>query len=364
MLRRQRAGLKAMGEIVAIAVAPTPTAAAWLARAGVEKHIAPSRLESALARLPVALLEEDAKAIEALGNIGVRTIGELIALPRAGMARRFGQRLSDELDKALGIRPDPRPWYQTPASFSSRIELPTAVDASEQLLFAARRLVLQLCGYLAGRSAGVARFTFELLHEGGEPSHCVVGLVAPAADAEHFMRLSRERLQRIVLPRPVIGMALAAEAIEPLPKLSSSLFPDGVPGGMQSAGEWQKLVEQLRARLGKEAVSGLALCAEHRPEYASLGIEPGTAANPVAQFGARPLWLLAQPLALQEKQGLPHYRGALELIKGPERIESGWWDGGDVKRDYFHARNPDGALLWIYRERQLDGRWQLHGLFA
>ena len=349
-----------MDLVVAIAVAPTPTAAAWLARAGVEKHIAPSRLESALARLPVALLEEDAKAIEALGNIGVRTIGELIALPRAGMARRFGQRLIDELDKALGIRPDPRTWYQTPASFSSRIELPAAVDDSEQLLFAARRLVLQLCGYLSGRGAGVARFTFELLHEGEQPTHCVVGLVAPAADAEHFMRLSRERLQRIALPRPVIAMALAAEAIEPLPKLSSSLFPDG----LQAAGAWQKLVEQLRARLGKEAVSGLALCAEHRPEYASLGIEPGSAENPAAHFGARPLWLLAQPLALQERQGLPHYQGALELIKGPERIESGWWDGGDVKRDYFHARNPDGALLWIYRERQLDGRWQLHGLFA
>ena len=364
MLRSQRSGLKAMGHVAAIAVAPTPTAAAWLARAGVEKHVGAARLQQVLAALPVALIEDQAKTLEALENIGVRTLGELLALPRAGVARRFGETLIAQLDRALGHQPDPRTWYLPPASFRAGIELPAEVNNAEQLLFAARRLVLQLCGYLAGRAAGVQRFTLELLHAGSQATLCVIGLVAPAADAGHFMRLLRERLQRTALPRPVSAMVLAADTIEALAKDSLSLFQDA----LQAAGDWQELVEHLRARLGKEAVSGLALCAEHRPEYASVGTEPraepGAAKSPSAQFGERPLWLLAQPATLLEADGLPQYQGALKLLVGPERIESGWWDGREVKRDYFVAVSRGGSLLWIYRERQLDSRWYLHGFFA
>ena len=360
ILHRQRAGLKAMGHVAAIAVAPTPMAAAWLARAGVEKHVAPARLQQVLAALPVSLLEDDEKTLAALENIGVRTLGELLALPRAGVARRFGEALIEELDKALGHQPDPRIWYQPPASFRAGIELPAEVSNAGQLIFAARRLVLQLCGYLAGRVAGVRRFSLELLHAGSQATLCVIGLVAPAADAGHLMRLTRERLQRTTLPRPVSGLVLAADAIEPLAKGSLSLFQDAG----QASGEWQELVEHLRARLGKEAVSGLALCAEHRPEYASVGTEPGAARSAAARFGERPLWLLEKPSALPEQDAVPQYQGALKLLAGPERIESGWWDGREVKRDYFVALSRDGALLWIYRERQLDGRWYLHGFFA
>ena len=362
ILRAQRSGLKAMGHTAAIAVAPTPTAAAWLARAGVQKQVEASRLPARLSVLPVTLLEAEAKTFEALANIGVRSLGELLALPRAGVARRFGNSLLDQVDRALGLRPDPRTWYVLPQGFRAAIELPAEVNNAEQLIFAARRLVLQLCGYLLGRAAGVQRFSLELRHEAQAATLCVIGLVAPAADAGHFMRLLRERLQRTALPGPVSGMVLTADSIDLLPQNSMSLFQDGV----QDDGEWQELVEHLRARLGKDAVTGLALCAEHRPECASVAVEPRgkPAAAGSAWFGDRPSWLLAQAVALPEHHELPQYQGQLKLLAGPERIEAGWWDGGDVKRDYFVACNPGGALLWIYRERQYAGRWYLHGFFA
>jgi protein ImuB len=145
----------------------------------------------------------------------------------------------------------------------------------------------------------------------------------------------------------------------------------------------------LRARRGPEAVYGLCLVDEHRPERAWRAAEPGAehglaaagrgpgaaanrpgalpeaadslsgAAGPDPGGARRPLWLLRPPQPLG--QGPPQ---ALQLLDGPERIESGWWDGHDVARDYYTARDAGGALLWVFRERQPPHRWFLHGVFG
>jgi protein ImuB len=80
--------------------------------------------------------------------------------------------------------------------------------------------------------------------------------------------------------------------------------------------------------------------------------------------GLRPFWLLPAPQPLAEVDAVPHHGGPLRLLAGPERIESGWWDGADVARDYFVAQAPDRSLVWVYRERRSPGGWFLHGLFA
>jgi protein ImuB len=71
---------------------------------------------------------------------------------------------------------------------------------------------------------------------------------------------------------------------------------------------------------------------------------------------ARPLWMLAEPQPLDGWEGT--------LITGPERIESGWWDGHDVRRDYYVARSRAGVRLWIFRERPPGQGWFLHGVFG
>ncbi|MCB1862339.1 MAG: hypothetical protein KDI47_11525, partial [Gammaproteobacteria bacterium] len=77
----------------------------------------------------------------------------------------------------------------------------------------------------------------------------------------------------------------------------------------------------------------------------------------------RPLWLLPEPEPLVAKEGWPWWRGRLQLEPERERIESGWWDGDTVLRDYFVARAPGGERLWIYRELHGRQRWFLHGFF-
>jgi len=107
--------------------------------------------------------------------------------------------------------------------------------------------------------------------------------------------------------------------------------------------------------------------ADYRPEVCN-GWSPATATNTThvaAPNTERPFWLLEQPIALLMRDHRPFYGSPLRLIRGPERIESGWWDHALAVRDYFVAQGTDAACYWIYRERANDqARWFLHGLFG
>jgi len=358
LLDRLRRELAEMGWSARLAGAPTPRGALWLALAGVERFVDfADGLEPALAALPVAALRRDEETLEALTAIGVRTLGELLALPREGVARRFGQRLLDELDRALGRLPEPRNFFVPPVRFLAAIELPAEVSQADALLFAARRLIVQLAGFLCARSGGAQRLVFRLKHRDRAATEVAIGLVAPSRDAGHFTLLARERFSSLVLPEPVRSIALEVDDVAPLAGRSLGLLLEqGKPQG-----DWERLVERLRARLGAGAVRGVAARAEHRPELAGAAVE-FAAKQPQPEFGERPLWLLDRPRPIPEIDERPHHEGPLELLAGPERIESGWWDGGDVARDYFIARMRNEALVWVFRER--GGGWYLHGLFA
>ncbi len=347
-----------MGFSSQIAAAPTPLAASWLARAGIERMEAQD-LKTALSPLPLAALRCEAETLQGLEAIGAATIGDLLALPRDGLARRFGQALLDNLDRALGTLPDPRTFYAPPARFHAGIELPAEATQTEALLFALRRLLAQLSGFLAARSGGIQRFLIKLGHRDAGTTEIAIGLVAPSRDAAHFALLARERLERVVLREPVRAIAVDADDVLPFAGDNLGLFPD--EGG--TLGNWQRLIERLRARLGAEAVRGVAVEADHRPERASVAREPG-AKQLSLDFGERPFWLLDHPRPIEEIGAVPHYQGPLELLAGPERIESGWWDGEDIRRDYFIARNPNNAVVWVFRERGVQARWYLHGVFA
>src|SRR5690606_12105075 len=133
----------------------------------------------------------------------------------------------------------------------------------------------------------------------------------------------------------------------------------------------QQLVDKLQARLGAANVCGLGMMADHRPEQSWAACAPG-AGNMLEHPGEhRPFWLLARPQPLRDKKGLPQCEGPRELLKGPERIDTGGWDDQPVSRDYFVARQCNGRVLWIYRDRggQQTGQavaqqWYLHGIFG
>ena len=378
ILTALRKGLVEMGFSAHIAGGPTAKSAAWLARDGRQTVLDPSALRTAVADLPVCVVTDEVETLKALAAIGARTIGDILRLPRAGVARRFDRHLLGEIDRALGRLPDPRTFFTPPPRFHARLELPAEVTQAEMLLFAARRLLVQLAGFLAARASGVQRFVLRLFHRERHTTQIAIGLVAASRDAEHFIRLLRERLGAATLSEPVRSIALVAEDIVPLAGEPLVLFGDPARGDS----DWARLVERLRARLGTRAVHGMTIMAEHRPERASRPVDPVIAkrrrippaagADPVGSDGGagpRPFWLLPDPQPLEEHGAVPYHDGPLVLLAGPERIESGWWDGGEIARDYFIARTGDQALVWVFRERptpacHIGGGWYLHGLFA
>ena len=356
-------GVAELGYSTCIACAPTPLAAQWFARAGLALKIRHhDALRHVLEQLPAAVLDQPPQTAALLEDIGVRSAGDVLRLPRDGVARRFGQPLLDGLDRALGRLPDARAPYTPPLRYKATLPLPAPVHEAEALIFAARRLIFELCGLLAAGGNGVQELRCTLAHDDREDTSIILNLVAASRDPEHLVSVLRERFARLRLAGPVTAIAIASGALVPLPARSLSFLP---ASGDHSE-TVSRLIERLRGRLGDEAVKGLGLAADHRPERAWRTGEPGLEA--IAGDGARrlprPLWLLAAPRRLDMSAEAPCYEGPLTLLAGPERIESGWWDGADVTRDYFVARTPAQSLLWIYRERRDAGAWYLHGFFA
>jgi protein ImuB len=337
-LARMRAGLEDLGHEASIGVAATPRAALWHARGGVK----------VFDDLPLKVLE-DAEAIRFLESLGLSKLGELARLPRDGLAKRCGRRLLENLDRALGVLPEPRAFFEPPPRFAATLELPGPVDHAEGVLFAARRLLISLQGLLAARQAGVRRFSLKLCHA-KRSTEIQVNFASPTRKIERFTRLLQEKLAAVSLLQPVEAIRIEAEEFEPLHERTSEMFGDAQADGE----DWAQLVERLKGRLGDASIHGLATQPDHRPEFAWRRVEPGEwDPREFVQPGPRPAWLLEPPRRLEQQD--------FELLAGPERIESGWWDGDDAKRDYFIARSEESSLLWVYRDEE---GWYVHGLFA
>lgn len=351
LLGQMRGGLNEMGYAFAHACAPTPHGAWLLALARTEAVIRESaQLEKVLGALPVRLLDQPPATLASLEMVGAHTLGDCLRLPRAGLARRFGQSLLDEIERALGRLPEAREFFVPPHSFERRLELPASVHEAEALLFAARRLLPELEGYLSLRQAGVQEFELICCHEYVPNSVLKLGFVQTTRAVDRMQLLLRETLGRTRLPAPVHTIMLNAKAILPLEVSNTDLFQDG-----SEAGDSNLLLERLRIRLGKEAVFGIAPAADHRPELAWRHCEAGGDARSPA-IRQRPLWLLPQPLPCREDRFV--------LKSGPERIESGWWDDADATRDYYRLDQPDGARLWVFRNRQAPHDWFVQGVYA
>jgi protein ImuB len=346
--------------------------------------------------------------------MGLQTLSDLRELPRAGLARRFGEGLLGDLDRALGLAPDPRTWLALPTRFESRLELHQRADSTEQVLTAAAVLLARLVAWAQAQQGRIAAFTLAMQHEprhqsrgGAVPATVLrIELAEPALDAAHLQLLLRERLAQVKLAAPTLELHLhCSEWVSGAPP-NGELFPTRASEAMGLT----RLLERLRARLGDAQVQRLEPVADHRPERASRGapalgvVDEARAAGEGGRKAGRkargeragsaaplqrphphpnralplqrPVWLLPEPVPLPERNALPLLDGQpLQLLAGPERIEAGWWDGGTAARDYFVALAADGSLVWVWRRRlplasesSADAedavQWMMQGRFA
>ncbi|MDU9404322.1 DNA polymerase Y family protein [Pseudomonas sp. zfem004] len=349
-LRDELAGLGLRQRIV---LASNPVAARMLANAHDGLAVNSSdETRAALLDLPIERAGLPPEASVALARMGLHRLGQVVALPRDALARRFSSQVQLHLDQLLGLRSLGLAFYQPPEHFEARLELNFDVESHQALLFPLRRLLNDLAAFLAGRDCGVQRFELYLEHAEGPDTVLQVGLLAAERDAAMLFELARGRLEPLRIPAPVRNLRLVAADLPPFMPQHQALFDPRA----QQAQPWEQLRERLRARLGDEAVKGLRAEADHRPECAWQGVEQGAQGQLVMAPGSRPGWLLPEPQALPE--------AGVQLLGHAERIESGWWDGGDVRRDYYRIETRDGLHGWAFRDLAAPGPLWLQGWFA
>jgi protein ImuB len=391
LLRRIELDLEERGFSAATAVAPTPLASMWLARAGRNACVRDLKhLTGTIASLPLRCLEWPESVEESLNGMGLTCIGDCLRLPRQGFARRFGAGLLLELDRALARLPDPRVSYRAPERFTREYDLHEELHDSELLQDACRQLLRGFERFLTSRQLAVQQVRFSFFHLRGQATHLTLRRRRAGGAVEQWSELLALRFERMALPAPVIAIRLRGGHGEPLQAMNDALPFDGKTG---KSGRLPvaHLMERLCARMGDDAVHGVALVAEHRPQHAWCPIQAidSQVSSRMPQCPAaltrahdyqpqwqddlrrthrlllrRPLWMLPEPMLLDTIGNDPSYHGALQRVSGPERIESGWWDTDGIARDYFVAVNSQGVHLWIYRNRSGRPDWYLHGIFG
>jgi len=370
-LRRQiAAGLEQQGFSASLAIAPTPLATIWLAKAGRRTCVRePANVAAALRTVPLGCLDWPNAVCESLTGMGVRSIGDCLRLPREGFARRFGPQRLLELDRALGRLPDPRTSWRAPERFCADHEMTAEQSDRELLLVICRELLVSLERFLLTRQLGTQRVLFTFFHLRGPATQLSLGCAEAERLTDRWFDLLRIRFEKLTLPEAVISVRLQGGRTQAVQAESGRLRFQGKANGQRLCFSMTQLAERLVARVGNRSVAGVTTVAEHRPQLAwrSQSVLSGKTADTLSMIKLglrRPLWMLPEPALLTVDKGYPLHQGRLRILGGPERLETGWWDEDGIARDYYTAVNPRGMRLWVFRNRNRTASWYLHGFFG
>jgi protein ImuB len=379
--------------------------------------IPPGETSAALRPLPVEALRLPDDVVELLHQLGIYRIGQLEPLPRADLTSRFGPRLLERWDQATGRRAEPVPAQPLPPELHARRSLEHPTTRRKTIEFLVEQLIAEVARMLVRSGRGAVRLDCRLECPSAERVDLSVGLFQPTASPRHLFELARMQLERVWLSGPVSAVSVEAAVTAPFERRQQELFDDG--RGWRRPHQLAGLVNRLAARLGRNSVLRPRLVSDAQPElayrYEAL-VETSPTRNarrglggrgwggrgrraPTQSVGRRapgipgsggplrgtpatlshkqsetelPLRLLAQPVPLAAVSIMPdgpplgfHDQGRAHRIVhtwGPERIETGWWRGRPVRRDYYRVETTTGRRYWLFRQLD-DGRWFLHGTF-
>lgn len=336
----------------------------------------------ALAPLPTAALRLEAELIETLRNLGVERVAELLALPRDQLRSRFGPSLLMRIDQALGTLSETFVAVDPPPEFVVEQLLEHPLAKLESLRTVVALLTQRLARHLAARCAGALRIACRFRCEGSGAVEFEAGWFEPTANSSHLQEIIDLEMERLQLPAPATAVVIVVLRYALLAERQGTLF--GEERRLGSSQPLAALVDRLVGRLGAQRVVRHRLQPEAQPELAFRKVplisgkrrRSRPASDSVTRtIGAldRPLFLLRRPLPLDVMamlhEGPPErFRRAGEVhhvlrYTGPERIETGWWRGNPLWRDYFRVETAAARRFWIFR-RWPDGRWFLHGVFG
>jgi protein ImuB len=319
--------------------------------------------------LPVSALRVPTETIAVLSQLGITQIAQLEKLPRASLRARFGDQLMLRLDQFFGRAQERIVAHRPPPEFSVERALDFPAETRELIEMIVVELVQRIAAALAERRQGAVQLSCWL--DSKPPLVLRVGLFRPSANPQHLCDLLRMQLDRS-LPREVSRVRLAAPLTAPLENRQRELF-----GGNRHDADrqFESLIDRLSSRLGAEAVLRPELTADPVPEraVAYVPLLPAKKVQRRTPLAHRPALLRSPPLALAVTSVVPdgppvsfQFCGQANIVArwwGPERIESGWWRGPSVRRDYYSVEIESGERYWLFR-RLADGKWFMHGEFA
>ena len=380
--------------------------------------VPPGESAAALAELPVAALRLPARTLALLTELGLARVEQLLSLPRQAIPARLGSEIGLRLDQALGLSREVivcralLPPLEADCSFE-----PLAARAP--LLVVLGDLLRQLTRMLDERRHGIQSLDCRLYLEDGLVVSVPLGLVQPRANAAYLRSLLELRFEQVQFAAPVSALRLRVVVSAPLVHRQQELFATDLARDRQR--HLAELLDQLTSRLGGDNVVRVRLVSDAQPEQVCR-YEPVLGSGPAASkpqkraaekgtqllyrpqkrgrnsyiekelrplFGRqrkrtqepqraapvtfrRPLRLARRPLAIEAWSVVPdgplwrfRWRGGEERVArswGPERIETGWWRGRAVRRDYYQIETTTGQRYWLFR-RLDDRRWFLHGWF-
>ena len=314
-------------------------------------------LEERLGPLPLRLLEEFPREVDALARAGLWTFGDILALPRKALARRCGKPFVHYLDQVLGVADDIAADFSPPQQFSDTFWFGYEVKANQELLPAIQLLLQSLQNFLRNTQLQCQQLQWDLYGINRKVRQLAVHSSLSQANWQAWYQLTRLKVEQLELDMGIEGIGLVCEQLTPGNADIRDLF--------QQAGQREplhSLLDRLKNRLGLQSVHKIACRDEHLPEFAGYSSPDTRPAAPLyTDPEHRPFWLMPEPQRLQEVAGHPCWNGRLTLVDGPERIEDNWWSQA-VSRDYYVAKDSGGQQYWIYRDR-LREHWYIQGVF-
>ncbi|HEX5377289.1 MAG TPA: DNA polymerase Y family protein [Phenylobacterium sp.] len=382
-----RARLAANGLPVRVAVADTPGAAWALAHQGKDALtiVPPGQQAAMMARLRPSALRLEPQAAAQIERLGLKTLAQLLALPRAPLARRFGAATLTRIDEALGRSKEALVFRRPPSPWFARLAFAEPISALEDLQRVSHDVAARLCARLEQEGRGARRFEIAFHRVDGKAHALTIGLALAARDPVRIARLFAPKLETVDPGFGIEVVTIAATGVEPMAGRQvrlDALLDGGLEDGLAP------LIDRLSNRLGEARVWKTVPVESHLPEQSAAPARPLAPAPEAAGWDLevpRPLRLFRKPERLEGVISLVpddpprqfEWRRRLHRVRhaeGPERIGAEWWrrEIEDVRidqvRDYYRVEDQSGARFWVYREGLYSSgepsRWFLHGLFG
>jgi protein ImuB len=328
--------------------------------------VRPQELRAQLAKLAISVLRWPPDVELRLQRFGVRTLGDVLRLPRAGLARRIGADRLAELDRAFGRQPFIRTPFRAPERYAERLRLDFEIETTPLLERVLMQSLERLGRFLRERNLAIHALTVQLHHRRVPATQLSIGLARATSEMQHVGRLMHEQLSRLTLPAPVRDIEILADRPVRIPAATRDLFRVSEGDAFSMPERLARLLDQLTTRLGTRAVSVLQARADFRPECAQcrrpIDVQHQVPqARPPDALPSRPLWMLREPRLIRRDS---RDTQPFKLIRGPEALELGWWDQASIDREYYIAHSRQGSLWWVYHERSQPAHWYVHGVFG